>query len=173
MALPEPAPRTVRVPIFTVVLSGVTQHFEARATEWVMAFCSLIWGLNALDPAVTFDVALPAWRGMMTFPFLDTAHKWGWACVTVGSVRIIALIINGSFNNTPYAAIMPNVRTFMALVGATLWFTIALSVLAAPTPGRVTYLLPVVLNIWCVRNAARDAGREKTKREKATTDAQL
>jgi hypothetical protein len=163
MAQPDTRP----LPIIQIT-KGVTAHFESRLPEWAMAFAIMMWGLNLLDPLVSFDVALPAWRGMTAIPFLHDAKSWGWFAFSVGSLRAMALVVNGSFNGTRYAGISPNVRAFTAMVGAIAWFVVATSVAQVPTPGRVTYFLPLLLDIWCVFHAGRDTGRVKAKR-----DAQL
>jgi hypothetical protein len=162
-------PRPAGLPIIQVVKDAVP-HFESRITEWAMAGALTLWGLNLLDPAVNFDVALPAWRGMTAIPFLHDAKSWGWFAFSIGLVRLVSLVVNGRFAGTRYATVSPRVRAFTAMAGATAWFVVAASVGQVPTPGRVTYILPLLLDIWCVFHAARDTGRVQAK---AKQDAQL
>jgi hypothetical protein len=155
---------------FVHVVKSATEHFERHVPEWLMAWFIVLWGANLLDPFVSFDVALPAWRGMTAIPFLHDAKSWGWFTLSIGLVRVLALFINGRLGGTPYATLTPRMRSLTALAGATAWFVVATSVGQAPTPGRITYVLPLVMDVWCVFYAARDTGRVQ---QKATRDAQL
>ena len=163
MATEAPA-RHAGLPILRVV-RGVTEHFEARLPEWAMTAAMLIWGYNLTQPDVSFAFAPTAWRGVMVLPFISSAATLGQFCLWIAGARLLALVINGSFNGTRYAAYSPTVRGVTAMAGSFIWFVVALSVMAVPSPGRFTYVLPLLLDIWCVFHAGRDTGRAKAKRD--------
>jgi hypothetical protein len=150
------------------VAKGVTAHFDTRVTEWMMGAALGGWGLNLLSPDVSFSFAPAAWQGLLAVPFMGTEERWAWLCIALGATRWVALLLNGSFPDQFYSRWSPNVRALSALLGAAFWFEVAMSVASIPSPGRLTYLLPLGLEIWCVFHAGRDTGRAKAKR-----DAQL
>jgi LacI family transcriptional regulator len=159
--------RGLRVPEDVAVVGFDNWDVMALAArpEWAMTLGMLIWGFNLIQPDVTFAFAPTVWRGMEAIPFLGTASSWGYLCLTVGSARLVALVVNGSFNGTAYAAYSPTVRGLTALVGAAIWFEVALSVMAVPSPGRFTYVLPMIVDIWCVFHAGRETGRARAKQD--------
>ena len=163
MATEAPA-RQAGLPILRVV-RGVTEHFESRIVEWAMTLGMLVWGSNLTQPDVSFAFAPSAWKGLTIVPYLGTAAAWGALCLWIAGVRLLALVINGSFNGTRYAAYSPTVRGVSALLASAVWFEVQLSVMAVPSPGRFTYVLPLLLDIWCVFHAGRDTGRAKVKRD--------
>jgi hypothetical protein len=146
-------------------INGVREHFDTRITEWAMALMLGSWGLNLLDPAVSFSFAPAAWKNLIAVPFMDNEFKWGWAAIFLGAARTVALILNGTFPGTVYSRYSPNVRALVAFLGALIWFQVAMSVGAVPSPGRLTYLLPLTLEIWCVFHASRDTGRARAQRD--------
>lgn len=95
-----------------MILARVPTFRRERAPEWVIASITLGWGLNAL-----FDVVMPvAERHTMDSPFyqplLSTGMGqtgWGLYAAAVGSIHLLALIVNGS---------RPRGSTIMRAVGA-------------------------------------------------------
>lgn len=135
---------------------GIRDHFEQRVVEWVMGVTAVWWGSKLVGPNDAW--ANPeAWAGMLHWM---PENAWGWNCIAIGIARLMALAINGTFANTAYSRFSPVVRGVSAILGATLWFMVFLSVSAVSTSGSGIYQLPLVLDLWCVYYASRDTGRE-------------
>lgn len=146
--------------MFIRVISGIRNHFEARVTEWIMAATATFWGWTVAQPGQAW-VNEAAWAGMLR---LASEDEWGVRCMLAGGAWMIALAVNGTFADTIYARISPWVRGVMAFGSAVVWFQVVLSVSAVQTSGSGIYPLPLVLSLWCVRNAWRDVGEERRAR---------
>jgi hypothetical protein len=132
--------------MFIRIVSGIQDHFPDRALEWVCAANIVYWGARLTgenDAWVNPD----AWRFMLSFGL--TENQWGWICVAIGVMRLLALIINGTFAGTWYSAASPWVRGITAGAGAAVWFAVFLSVNSVQTSGGAIYQLPLVLDLWC------------------------
>ena len=132
--------------MFIRVVTGIRDHLPERGLEWVLAFNISWWGWKLTDPAVQWTNAV-AWDFMLSWGLTEEA--WGWLCVFIGALRILALIINGTFANTWYSKASPWVRAMTAGAGAIVWFMVVLSVSAANTSGSGIYQLPLALDLWC------------------------
>lgn len=142
------------------IVTGVRKHFADRLPEWAMAICALIWGLGVSAPDISFGNT-EAWAGLLRIMPEDA---WGLLAVAIGTARIAALTINGTFYETAYSRYSPHVRAASAMVGTFLWLQVWLSVSVTPNPGRGIYLLPLALEIYSVFHAMRDTGRGSTAR---------
>lgn len=145
---------------FRIVL-GVSRHFESRITEWAMGGTIMWWGAKLIGPENVWHDSAP-WAEMLRWLPENT---WGWVCIVLGLLRLIALTVNGTFADTAYSRFSPHVRGITAIAGATVWFMIFVSVSAVPTAGSGIYQLPLVLDLWCVFHAWREVGRARAKRD--------
>lgn len=152
--------------MFIRVVTGIQRHLPERGLEWVMAFTLLWWGWKITDPSEQWSNHV-AWEFMTSFL---TEEAWGWLCVLIGGLRILALIVNGTFADTWYSAVSPWVRGITAGVAAIIWFMIYLSVSAANSSGSGIYQLPLVLDLWCSLRVLFAIGRST---KKATRNAGL
>lgn len=137
------------------ITSGIRRHFEDRFWEWVMGFTSVYWGLRLVGEN-------DAWSNPQAWYLLlgiFEENTWGWIFITVGLLRLLALIINGTFANTWYSKTSPWVRAVGASGSAVLWFMAFMSTSATGTSGGGIYHLPLVVELWCMRRAWRDTGR--------------
>lgn len=146
--------------MFFRIVTGVTQHFESRITEWAMSVTIVWWGTRLLDPSNPWNSA--AWAKML-FWMPETA--WGTLCVCLGLLRLVALTINGTFADTAYSKFSPHVRGVTAVLGATVWFMVFLSVSSVPSSSSGIYQLPLGLDLWCVFHAWREVGRARATRD--------
>jgi hypothetical protein len=150
------------------LVDGVRHHFPGRATEWLFAVIMINWGWILLLPHDTFSLS-SSYGVLLT---VAPEEVWGIGCLIVGLVRFIALVINGTFADSPYARRSPHVRAVMSALSCFFWMQISLSFLVAlgdKPPGTGIAVYPVILwfEVYCAFRAARDAGQV----DKAATDA--
>ena len=130
---------------------------RTRSTEWLLAFCLLLWGWAMLDPSTSF-FEMPIYIVMKS---LATESTWGIAAVSVAGVRLIALYINGWWKRTPI------IRCAGAVLGGTFWLAIGLCMYFGSqitgqrmTAGLVFYLPFFVFEGWCVMSTGYDMVQE-------------
>ena len=142
--------------MFIRIVTGIARHLPERGLEWVMAVNIIWWGwkITAPDPQWANPVA---WEFMLSWGLSE--EGWGWLCVIIGAIRLLALVINGTFADTWYSALSPWVRACTAGMGAIVWFMVFLSVSAANTSGAGIYQLPLILDLWCSLHVFFATGR--------------
>lgn len=153
-----------RHPLPTRLYLGIAHHFPARRSEWVLACMLVAWGWLLLKPGETF-ASNPAWSQMSLW--MDE-HSWGLFAVGVGSFRLGALVVNGSFSNTWYGRFSPHVRGAASFLSCFLWFQISFGLWAsdAATTGLAVYPGLLVLDAMNIIAASRDAaGMDKAVRD--------
>jgi hypothetical protein len=135
------------------VAKGVSAHFVSRLHEWTFACVMAVMGYLLLLPNVTFDQ--PVFRAMA---LVATETEWGAFLATVGGVRLVALVVNGTFPQ--FHTITPVIRSIMAFASAFVWFCLAWGFHAA-SPHGITFVAWVGLMCkdialsWVI---AREAG---------------
>jgi len=147
------------------IATGIKRHFPTRVSEWFLSGALVAWGWILLSPGDTFS-ASPSFAHMAV---MASERTWGLAAITVGLVRVVALIINGTFADTGYSRASPYVRAIMSILACFVWAQITLGLIGAPntSTGLAVYPILFLLDSWnCVR-AAGDAGEAR----KARTDA--
>lgn len=141
--------------MFIRIVTGIKSHFEARFSEWVMGATMTWYGLHLAGKSTAWPNPA-AWQGMLEHA---PENAWGWLCIALGILRLLALAINGTFANTAYSRYSPHVRGVTAVLGATFWFMVFMSVSAVSSSESGIYQLPLVIDLWCVWHAWRDTGR--------------
>lgn len=141
--------------MFFRIVTGIKSHFEERVIEWVMGATLVWWGSKLVGDNIAWTNKI-AWAGMLQWM---TEEAWGWNCIGLGIARLLALAVNGTFSDTVYSRFSPVVRGLSAVLSATLWFLVLLSVSAISSSGSGIYQLPLVLELWCVFHAWRETGR--------------
>lgn len=151
--------------IIVRVARGITDHFSARASEWAFAGLLISLGWLFLSSPDLFDASL-SYGGLAN---LADEIVWGWACIGVGAIRLVALIINGTFAGTWYGGWSPHVRGVCAFLSCGVWFPIFAGFLMAGRPLVVLLYAATVLGLdaYNIRRVWADAGRA----EKAKADA--
>lgn len=134
-----------------IVLTEMRKTFRVRACEWLLASLLMVWGLVLLwgSGEETFAIG-PVFAGMEGFA---REESWGLVLYLIGSARIVALTINGSFWPCAHA------RTGLALLGALAWLQLSLALLSTslPSPQAYSCLVCVLFDLWNARRAAEDA----------------
>lgn len=147
--------------MFIRIVTGIQTHFPDRALEWLCAANIVYWGARLTAPTDAWTNAA-AWEFMLSWGLSE--NQWGWVFVLIGAVRLLALVINGTFAGTWYAAASPWVRATTAGAGAVVWFMVFLSVNAVQTSGGAIYQLPLVLDLWCSLRLFYLIGRASPKK---------
>jgi len=142
------------------IATGIQRHLPERALEWLCAFNMVWWGLKLAGEGTAW-ANVAAWEFMLSFGL--TENGWGWLCVFIGALRLLALVINGTFAGTWYSEVSPWVRGITAGLGAVVWFMVFLSVSSAETSGGGIYQLPLILDLWCSLRVLFSIGRASTK----------
>lgn len=143
------------------IVRGVTEHFRARAPEWALSVMLVIWGAIVYAPGDTFTT--PAWSVMQ---LIADERTWGLSALIIGAIRLLALIMNGTFWTTWYGRLSPHVRAVMAFLSCFVWLQISLGLVLAGTvsTGLAIYPLLLALDFYNVLSAAHDAGDMDRKR---------
>lgn len=134
---------------------GIHDHFPARRSEWVLAGIMVVWGWILISPSPTF-AGNKAWSQMAA---MMSETGWGWFAIGIGTFRLLALIINGTFSGTWYGRWSPHVRAFASFLTCFLWFQISfgLWVSDAATTGLAVYPGLLVLDAMNIVAATKDA----------------
>ncbi|WP_406858470.1 hypothetical protein ABEG18_12920 [Alsobacter sp. KACC 23698] len=147
--------------------AGVTQHFTARRSEWFMAVGLTGWGCVVTKPSAIF-ASSPAYTRMAE---MAPEQIWGWGAFAIGFLRLLALIVNGTFPNTLYATVSPYVRGIAAYASCFVWASICIGLLSSPidTPGAPIYLILFGLDFANGYSAMHDAGRARGAKKHGVT----
>lgn len=142
-------------PLPTRLYFGIADHFPARRSEWVLASIMLVWGWILIGPADTFSQS-KAWAQMAA---IMPESSWGIFAIWVGTFRLAALIINGTFSGTWYGRWSPHVRALASFLSCFLWFQISFGLWAsdAATTGLAVYPGLFVLDAMNIVAALKDA----------------
>jgi hypothetical protein len=137
---------------------GIGKHFATRATEWGCTAVLFLWGVRL---TLFDDDVFGASASMIELRRVFSEDAWGAMCFVVGSLRICALILNGTFEGEWYSRFSPHVRSVMAFLSCFFWLTITLGIISAGMPSTGICVYPVLLagDIWNTGRALIDADR--------------
>ncbi len=143
------------------IRDGITDHFPARKSEWALAGMLAAIGVVLWLPGQTFDNS-KAYLGLAR---IATESHWAIGCFWVGFIRLVALGVNGTFQNSPYGRISPHVRALLAFASCLFWFTLALGLISASPPfepggvplGVAIFPFLFFLDLASARHAAGEA----------------
>lgn len=135
------------------VIRGIHDHFPARASEWALSVMLFNLGLILALPRQTLQES-PSLSGLARIASEDV---WAWALLIIGSVRLMALVINGTFVHTTYGRWSPHVRAFLAFASCFFWMQITVGLTLSPTFATGLGIYPVLLALD-MYNTARAAG---------------
>lgn len=142
----------------TAILSLLTtsstgNNGQTRAVEYMLAWLMIGWGSMLAWYPGDILVGL-TYRFVVAFA---TEHTWAIVSLTAGTLRIIALIINGAWRRTPL------VRFCAAAFGLLWWTTLGglywLAVLkgGAPFPNILSYAVFVYFEAYSCYRCGQDA----------------
>lgn len=140
---------------FLRVYHGVRHGFPGRWLEWVMGAFIIVWGARLLDSSNSFVTPSHAWDGLAHWA---PDYVWGTAMILVGVLRILALLINGTFRDTLYSQYSPLVRAMSAGLCGSLWLFVELSVASVGTQGSITYAVICIIDFSTSYHVMGEAG---------------
>lgn len=106
------------------IVSGVTEHFQARLSEWVLSSILVALGIVIAQPDQMFERA-PSLK-MLTL--VAPEMTWAWVCLLTGMVRLLALVVNGTFADSAYGRFSPHVRGTLAFFSCLIWYAFVLGI---------------------------------------------
>jgi hypothetical protein len=147
---------------------GVTDHFPARRPEWVLAAMLAGWGVILGMPTSNVFELVPAFSGLKA---IASEVIWAWICLLLGSIRLLALIVNGTFYTTAYGRFSPHVRGALAFLSCFIWTAISVSTYSSElaTTGLVIYPGLLFLEFTNVMAAVQDAAEVDRSHADAAT----
>lgn len=133
-----------------MIILEMKRHFEVRAIEWWSAACLLSWGaVVLLLPGLFVED-----RYSVFFkPLIDWAPQaaWGMFAFTMGSLRLMALFINGFWFRTPL------IRLSASFMSVCVWFFITAGLFRAQAVlGVIVYGWHMVADIYSSFRSASD-----------------
>lgn len=93
--------------------------FRTRLIEWLFAYVLLGWGLDLLFFEPELFSKNVSYANFLTF---WTQTTWGWTCLALGTVRVVVLIVNGTFPRYTLFA-----RGVLAALSAMVWMQVVLA----------------------------------------------
>lgn len=140
-----------------MLLVRLSDTFRERAPEWIMSSILLGWGVMLLLPGDLF--VRPFYHQLAR---IAAQHSWGIVMFTIGLMRLTALYINGSRQETPV------VRQIGCLFGMLMWLFLTFSAVTLDhrSPAAINYCALFVLDMIMFSYAARDAARVSASRKR-------
>lgn len=135
--------------------NDIRRHFPIRVPEWIMAVVLFGWSyMLAADPH-TFEKA----AGFKQLASWADEIQWSSICLAAAIVRLVALVVNGTFHQFPYA---PHLRAAASAIACLFWGQVSLGVFiawlgGAPGTGVVAYLGYMAFEAWNLFRAVADA----------------
>jgi hypothetical protein len=133
------------------VMGGASHNITLRIGSWFLSMMLTSWGLLLLIHPILF--LGPGYIGLIR---LAPEVVWGWSAMTIGLIRLVALIINGTFISFRWS---PHVRFVMDVLSCFIWFQITLGFAAAGTgTGLAIYPFLFLFDAYNSMLAASEAG---------------
>lgn len=140
------------------VFKGIQNHFSTRVMEWAFAVIMVNWGIRFL----TSDSVLDLFPSFANMGFIMTEQNWGIFCLAVGALRLLSLVINGTFAGTLYSKYSPHLRGISSALCAFFWCQIVISMIGVLpiSPGLGVYGVFLAVEIYCVSATFNEAGQQ-------------
>lgn len=113
--------------------------------------------MGAIVYAPGDTVTTPAW---VVIQMIASEQTWGVCALFISGLRLIALIMNGTFWQTWYVRLSPHVRAVMAFLSCFVWLQISIGLFkgGAISTGLAIYPLLLALDLYNGMSASHDAG---------------
>ena len=127
----------------------VSATFPQRLAEWLFAAQLCTWGLILLRPEDTFGLS----TSMGPLLRVATEGTWAWYAASVGSVRLLALFVNGWL--VPHTYLFRIICSFLSVLA---WLTISLGLMSSgnASTGLAVYPWIFVAEMVCLYRTGRD-----------------
>lgn len=152
----SPVPPWWHRDFWTHVGLGLWRSVRTKLSEWGLALMMINWGWTVLDydqPFRFFQAPYDGWGSVIEPSTL------GALMISVGSLRLLTLIINGSYSRSPH------IRTGFSLISGMVWFFLWISFLqsiSTPT-APVVYKWLSIMEFAALIRSAYDARVEDEK----------
>jgi hypothetical protein len=138
-----------------VMFLTMRRFFPLRASEWILAFMMISWGIVLAEPTSTFELT-PIYVGLQR---IGSEETWSWICLSIGSIRLFALMMNDT-----WPRITLPLRTLMSFASCFFWFQVTLGIIAAGIAGIANTAIAVypwlaVLDVVCMYRTGVDHAR--------------
>lgn len=138
-----------------ILIENIAAHFQMRVSSWFMS--TMMFGIGivlTLNPtALTETPNAPVYFAHM----LEWGDQSAWRAVflVIGTSRLMALIINGSFPGIWWT---PHLRMAMSGASSVVWLQVAISVAWTPNPtlGAVVYPMIFIAELYNTWRSARE-----------------
>ena len=128
------------------------EHFAARALEWFNAIYLTLWGAYViLHPGLFYGPTKAVWTGLINLGI--NQEVWGFCAFVAGSVRVVALFINGRWGLTPI------VRVATSFLSVFVWFMVSVGLYRSgiSNPSIILYPGLMFADMYSAFRAAGDA----------------
>jgi hypothetical protein len=147
-----------------MLIQSLKQHFPARFPEWVNSGILASWGAYVLlhPELFTQEATRHIFAGMAEMVWVDYPPSvvWGLTAFVVGTIRAVALFINGAYSRTPL------VRLATSAVSAFVWAQVVIGLFGVVNAGLIIYSWLVVIDIASAYRAGVDVAiAEKHRRD--------
>jgi hypothetical protein len=138
------------------IAGGIRQHFGMRVTEWIMTASLFGWSTVLSANSMTFGRN----RSFDVIAQYGTEMTWANICMAAGFIRLVALVVNGTFKQFKYS---PHLRAGASFVACVFWGQISLGVFLASLDGGsgtdvIGYLTFMTIEMWNLFRAWADVG---------------
>ena len=135
------------------LVRGSTHNFTLRVSDWLMALMLASLGLVLRAQPSMFDAP----HGFAVLAQMGTAEDWDDVFLLLGSVRLLALFVNGTFDTFRFS---PHVRFVFSMASCFVWFQMALGLTLTPTITAAFAVYPYLLlfDLYNTFLAASEAG---------------
>lgn len=133
-----------------MTLKSIREHFKLRFSEWIIGLMLLLWGVTLLINTSLFEVYPAAFNSMSD---ITTQKIWGIMAIGIGLLRLIFLIINGTWRRSAH------LRAIGSGLSACIWTVVWSSYLNSDTllPGLWSVGALIALDLFSLWYAAEDA----------------
>lgn len=122
------------------VARGIRQHWHIRATEWVMIYPAFF-----LSFILLFQENMFQFQGYAVVRTWANQPQWAMALLLCVSVRLAALVVNGTFVSFRYS---PHMRAAASWCGLLFWGIYCLGFLQAAWIGVASWAAPLAFSTF-------------------------
>lgn len=139
--------------IVVSIVKGIADHFPKRVTNWMLSGMLANIGFVLINrPGLFYEQ--PTYAFMVR---LGSSDQWGVACVVLGGLRLMALVVNGTFAGFRWSA---HCRSVLSSVTCLVWLQLVLGCQLEGSTGLGVAVYPFLLflEIYDAFSAAQEAG---------------
>jgi hypothetical protein len=148
-----------------MIIRSLRSYWPVRKIEWIMAGFLASWGMYILlHPAIFYSPATAkAYAGLAYLSsglHPNPAFVWGSAALLIGSLRGLALFINGAYTRTPLIRLMTSFASMFIVTQ----IVIGLWQSGVSNPGLIAYSWFVIADLTAAHMSAIDVALAEKRR---------